>query len=71
MDWLRLAYRFKPLRTFAQVLAPAVGGAALFDVPWAVSLGLAGSAGAACLLQIVGEGGDLFADDERVTKSKG
>lgn len=68
--FLRECYRFKPLRTFAQVLAPAVAGSAIFEVPWGISLGLAASAGVASFLQIIGEGGELFADDKRVTGTR-
>ena len=59
---LKRAYDFKPFRTAAQVLAPAVASSVMFDLDWKVSLGLAGAAGLACFLQIVGEGGQLFAE---------
>ena len=69
---LALAYRFKPGRTFAQaavaqLLAVQVG---LLEVDWAQVLSVSGLAAAVSLLQIWGEGGDLFADDKRVTDTK-
>ena len=67
---LKMVYRFKPGRTFAQALVPAIGASSVFGVDWKVSLGTAASAGLLSLLQIWSEGGDLFADDERVTSSK-
>jgi hypothetical protein len=71
--FLSAAYRFKPGRTFAQALAAALvaDGTDLVNTPWPAKLALAGMAGAVSLLQIWGEGGDLFADDARVTGSKG
>lgn len=70
MKFVSAVYRFKPGRTFAQALVPAVGSSAIFDVDWRVSLGSAAAAGLVALLQIWGEGGDMFADDERVTGTK-
>ncbi len=66
---LALAYRFKPGRTFAQALVPAVG-AGLLGVDWLPALAIAAGAGLAAFLQIWGEGGDMLADDRRVTGTK-
>jgi hypothetical protein len=65
-------YRFKPGRTFAQALAAALvaDGTGVLDTMWAAKLSLAGIAGAISFLQIWSEGGDLLADDKRVTDSK-
>lgn len=72
MKALRAAYRFKPGRTFAQALVAALlgNGLGLLDVDWAQALSVAGLAGVVSLLQIWGEGGDLLADDARVTATK-
>lgn len=66
---LRAAYRFKPGRTFAQALGAAIGanGLGILDVEWPDALSLAGMAGLGSLLMIWAEGGQLFADDKRVT----
>lgn len=64
---LSAAYRFKPGRTFAQALIPAIGSSSIFDVDWRISLGSAAAAGLLSLLQIWGEGGSMLADDKRVT----
>ena len=63
------AYRFKPGRTFAQALVAALlgNGLGVLDVDWLQALSVAGLAGVVSLLQIWGEGGDLLADDKRVT----
>lgn len=65
-----VVYRFKPLRTFWQVAAPGLGASAIFEVDWRLTLGLAASAGVAAFAQIWGEGGDMLADDKRVTGTK-
>jgi hypothetical protein len=67
---LRAAYRFKPARTFAQALIPAIGTSTIFHVDWGLTLGTAATAGLLSFLQIASEGGDLLADDARVTKTK-
>lgn len=67
---LKRAYQFKPLRTFSQALAGLLGGATLLDVDWKQAVAGAGLTGLLSLLQITAEGGDLFADDKRVTKTK-
>lgn len=66
---LHLLYRFKPLRTSAQVLAAALvaDGVGILDADWPARLSLAGMAGLVSLLQIWGEGGSMLADDARVT----
>lgn len=69
-DFLALVYRFKPLRTAAQVMAPGVGASSIFDVDWRITIGLAAAAGVSSFLQILGEGGDMLADDKRVTRTK-
>lgn len=72
MKFLKDAYRFKPGRTFAQALAAALiaDGTDLVNTPWPAKLALAGMAGVVSLLQIWGEGGDLLADDAKVTSTK-
>ena len=72
MTFLRHAYRFKPGRTFAQALGAMLvaDGTGILDTPWPAKMSLAGMAGILSLLQIWGEGGDLLADDKRVTSSK-
>jgi hypothetical protein len=69
VNGLRAAYRFKPGRTFAQALVAALlgNGLGVLDVDWIQALSVAGLAGVVSLLQIWGEGGDLLADDSRVT----
>lgn len=66
---LALAYRFKPGRTFAQALVATLlgDGLGVLDVEWQQSLSVAALAGLVSLLQIWGEGGDMLADDKRVT----
>ena len=66
------AYRFKPGRTFAQALVATLlgDGLGVLSVDWQQSLSVAGLAGLVSLLQIWGEGGDLLADDARVTDTK-
>ena len=66
---LQLLYRFKPMRTFAQTLAAALAadGVGLLDVDWPARLSMAGMAGLLSLLMIWGEGGQMLADDTRVT----
>lgn len=68
-----LAYRFKPGRTFAQALVATLlgDGLGVLDVQWQQSLSVAALAGLVSLLQIWGEGGELLADDKRVTDTKG
>lgn len=63
------AYRFKPGRTFAQALVATLlgDGLGVLSVDWQQSLSVAALAGLVSLLQIWGEGGDLLADDKRVT----
>lgn len=69
MNVLKQAYRFKPGRTFAQALGAALvaDGTGVLDTAWPAKLSVAGIAGVISLLQIWGEGGDLLADDQRVT----
>jgi hypothetical protein len=66
---LAAAYRFKPLRTASQALAPLIG-TTMLGVDWRIAIGTAAAAGLVSLLQITAEGGDLFADDARVTGTK-
>ena len=65
------AYRFKPGRTFAQALVATLlgDGLGVLDVAWQQSLSVAGLAGLVSLLQIWGEGGQMLADDKRVTQT--
>ena len=72
MNFLKQVYRFKPGRTFAQALGAALvaDGTGVLDTQWTAKLSLAGIAGAISFLQIWSEGGDLLADDERVTATK-
>ena len=67
--FLAAAYRFKPGRTFAQALVATLlgDGLGVLDVAWQQSLSVAGLAGLVSLLQIWGEGGQMLADDKRVT----
>jgi len=69
---LRTLYRFKPGRTFAQALAAVLlaDGTGILDTQWQVKLSVSGMAGLVSLLQIWSEGGDLLAEDTRVTGSK-
>lgn len=64
-----VVYRFKPGRTFAQTLAALLvgNGIGILDVDWTASASVAGLAGLVSLLQIWSEGGELLADDKRVT----
>ncbi len=66
---LQLLYRFKPVRTFAQTLGAALAadGVGLLDTDWPARLSMAGMAGLISLLMIWGEGGQMLADDTRVT----
>lgn len=64
---LATVYRFKPGRTFAQALVGLLVGSTVFDIDWQAALGGALLAGLLSLLQIWAEGGDMLADDERVT----
>ena len=68
---LAAAYRFKPGRTFAQALVATLlgDGLGVLDVAWEQSLSVAGLAGLVSLLQIWGEGGQMLADDKRVTQT--
>ena len=64
-------YRFKPGRTFAQALAALLlsDSVGVLDVDWIQALSVAAMAGLVSLLQIWGEGGDMLADDTRVTRT--
>lgn len=66
----RLAYRFKPARTFAQVLAGSMGVAAFTEVAWSTALDVAFGAALACFLLIWAEGGEFMGVDKRVTRSR-
>ena len=65
------AYRFKPGRTFAQALVATLlgDGLGVLDVDWQQSASVAALAGLVSLLQIWGEGGNMLADDTRVTRT--
>lgn len=67
-------YRFKPGRTFAQTLGASLALDAattgVLDVDLAAKAAIAASVGLASLLMIWGEGGDMLADDTRVTGTK-
>lgn len=71
---LGLAYRFKPGRTFAQALAGTlaldVATTGILDVDLPTKAAIAAGAGVVAFLQIWGEGGDMLADDKRVTGTK-
>ena len=67
MTALSVAYRFKPGRTFAQALVGLLVGSTVFDIDWKTALGGAALAGLVALLQIWAEGGEMLADDARVT----
>jgi hypothetical protein len=66
---LRTAYRFRPARTAAQALGAslAADGFGLLETNFPEQLSLAGMAGLIAFLMIWGEGGQMLADDERVT----
>ena len=66
---LRNLYRFKPGRTFAQALVGLLVGSTIFDIDWTVALGGGALAGLVSFLQIWAEGGQMLADDERVTRT--
>lgn len=63
-------YRFKPLRTAAQTIVGLLVGTTILDVDWQTSLAGGALAGVVSFLQILGEGGDMLADDERITGTK-
>lgn len=69
-----IVYRFKPGRTFAQTLGAALALDAattgILDVDLAAKAAIAASVGLASFLMIWGEGGDMLADDARVTGTK-
>ena len=67
MHFLAALYRFKPGRTSAQALVGLLVGSTVFDIDWTAALGGAALAGLVSLLQIWGEGGQMLADDKRVT----
>ena len=67
MTFLAILYRFKPGRTFAQALVGLLVGSTIFDIDWQTALGGAALAGLVALLQIWAEGGEMLADDARVT----
>ena len=67
---LETVYRFKPGRTAAQAIVALLVGTTIFDIDWTTALGGGALAGIVSFLQIYGEGGELFADDARVTKTK-
>jgi hypothetical protein len=68
------AYRFKPGRTFAQALGATLAGNGIgvLDLDWVQALSVSGLAAVLSLLQIWGEGGEMLAEEERVsTKLRG
>lgn len=67
MNFLAAIYRFKPGRTFAQALVGLLVGSTVFDIDWRIALGGAALAGLVSFLQIWAEGGQMLADDKRVT----
>jgi hypothetical protein len=70
-DALRNLYRFKPLRTTAQVLATTLlaDGTGVLDTDWKAKASISVMSGVVSLLQIFAEGGHMLADDKRVTQT--